>query len=219
MYKLLMLEDDEYVLSDYSNFLKDSGFIVDSTSDIKLFYSKTINNDYDAIICDIRLSAKNLFDEIDSDRGWKTGLALCKKIRSDGNDAKLIALTNSTLPEVIEWFSQDESVAYCNKTYYPPLEFAIALKNILDNPDIMFGELEEADTLQHRILATRSNIPDTYNEIIEHLDKIIESLNSNDCKSFKTSITDFISLTANIAGIVSSIPTVKDLVSWLRALL
>ena len=40
MYKILMIDDDEFRLSDYSNFLKESGFIVDSTSDIELFYSK-----------------------------------------------------------------------------------------------------------------------------------------------------------------------------------
>lgn len=218
MYKILMIDDDEFRLSDYSNFLKDSGFIVDSTSDIELFYSKTINSDYDAIICDIRLSAKNLFDEIDSDHDNKTGLALCKKIRDNGNDAKLIALTYSTLPEAVEWFSQNESVAYCHKDYYPPLEFAIALKNILDNPDIMFGELEQDDTLQHRILVTRNNIPNTNNEIIERLDKIIEAIESNDSKSFKSSVTDFLSLVANISGIISSIPTLMELISSLSKL-
>lgn len=101
---------------------------------------------------------------------------------------------------------------------YPPLEFAIALKRILDNPDISLGELEETDALQNRILMARNNIPNTNSEIIERLDKIIEALKSSDNKSFKSSVSDFLSLTANISGIISSIPTLMDLVSTLSNL-
>lgn len=219
MYKILMLEDDQFLLFQYAENLKDNGFDVDSTTDIKSFYAKAINNDYDAIICDINLPANNFLSNLETMGGWRTGLAICKKIRLNGSDAKLIALTNSTLPEAVEWFSQDESVAYCNKRNYPPLEFTITLKHILDNPDYVFGELQEIDTLQHRLLETRNDIPNGQNEIIERLDKIIESLNSNDSKSFKISITDFISLTADISGIVSSIPVVKDLANLLQTFL
>ncbi len=213
MYKILMIDDDQYLLFQYEDALKDLGFSVDAETDIKAFYDKAIFNDYDAIICDMALSSGDFIDNIESMGGWRTGLALCKRIRSNGSDAKLIALTYSNLSEAAEWFSQDESVAYCSKVNYPPLEFAIALKHILDNPDISLGELEETDTLQHRILIARNNIPHTNNEIIERLDKIIEALKSSDAKSFKSSVTDFLSLVANISGIISSIPALMELIS------
>lgn len=218
MYKILMLEDDEYLLFQYEDSLRDLGFIVDAETDIRTFYNKSMNSDYDAIVCDMALPADGFIDNRESMGGWRTGLALCKKIRYNGSDAKLIALTNSNLSEAAEWFTQDESVAYCSKVNYPPLEFAIALKRILDNPDISLGELEETDALQNRILMARNNIPNTNSEIIERLDKIIEALKSSDNKSFKSSVSDFLSLTANISGIISSIPTLMDLVSTLSNL-
>lgn len=219
MYKILMLEDDPFLLFQYAENLKDNDFHVDSTTDIEYFYSKASNNDYDAIVCDINLPANNFLSDLETIGGWRTGLAICKKIRSNGSDAKLIALTNSMLPEAVEWFSQDESVAYCNKRYYPPLEFTITLKRILDNPNYAFGELEEVDTLQHCIREMRNQIPNTQNDIIERLDTIIESLNSSDNKSFKTSIKEFISLTANVSGILTSIPTIKKLITIFQTLI
>ncbi len=54
-----------------------------------------MNFDYDAIVCDIALSPDDIIDNIESMGGWRTGLALCKRIRSNGSDAKLIVLTNS----------------------------------------------------------------------------------------------------------------------------
>ena len=218
MYKILMLEDDQYLLFQYEDALKDIGFFVDAETDIRTFYNKAITSDYDAIVCDMALPSDNFINNLESMGGWRTGLALCKKIRSNGSDAKLIALTNSDLSEAAEWFSQDESVAYCSKVNYPPLEFAIALKHILDNPDISSGELEETDTLQHRILVARNNIPNTNIEIIERLDNIIEALKSSDTKSFKSSVTDFLSLAANISGIISSTPTFLELISSLSKL-
>ncbi len=125
----------------------------------------------------------------------------------------------SHLPEAAEWFSQDESVAFFVKNLFSPLEFSIALKYLLDNPDYKFNESAENDTLQHYLQKVRNNMPDSQNEIIERLDEIIESLKSNNSKSFKTSITNFIALAANISGIVSSIPVTKDLFSFLQSLI
>ena len=219
MYKILMLEDDEYLLFQYEDVLRDFGFIVDAETNIRTFYDRSMNSDYDAIVCDMALSADGFIDNRESMGGWRTGLALCKKIRSNGSDAKLIALTNSNLSEAAEWFSQDESVAYFTKSSFPPLEFSIALKYILDNPDYKFQEFTETDTLQHYLVNTQNNMPNLQNDIIERLDKIIEALNSNNSRSFKMSVTEFISFAANIAGIASAIPMTKDLLSFLQTLI
>lgn len=219
MYKILMLEDDQYLLFQYNDTLKDAGFLVDAETDIRKFYDKSLNNDYDAIVCDMALPSDDFIDDIESMGGWRTGLALCKKIRSNGSDAKLIALTNSNLSEAAEWFSQDESVAYFSKRAFPPLEFSLALKYVLDNPDYEFHEFTENDTLQYYLEKMRNHVPNSQKDIIERLDKILESLKSNDCNSFKASITNFISLAANISGIMSSIPTAKDLISFLQTLI
>lgn len=218
MYKILMLEDDEYFLFQYEDTLKDFGFTVDAETNIRTFYDKSINSDYDAIVCDMALPADDFIDSRESMGGWRTGLALCKKIRSNGSDAKLIALTNSNLSEAAEWFSQDESVAYFTKRAFPPLEFSIALKYILDNPDYNFNEFTENDTLQYYLENVKSNTPNLQNDIIDRLDKIIKALNSNNCKSFKTSVADFISLAANISGVISSIPVTTDLFSFFQSL-
>lgn len=79
MYKILMLEDDEYLLFQYEDALKDIGFIVDAETDIRTFYNKSITSDYDAIVCDMALPADDFIDNLESMGGWRTGLALCKK--------------------------------------------------------------------------------------------------------------------------------------------
>lgn len=214
MYKILMLEDDRYLLFQYEDALKDIGFLVDAETDIRTFYNKSMTDNYDAIVCDMALPADDFINSLESMGGWRTGLVLCKKIRSNGCDAKLIALTNSNLSEAAEWFSQDESVAYFTKKSFPPLEFSIALKYILDNPDYKFHEFTENDTLEHHLEKTRNQIPISQTDIIERLDKIIEALHSDDSKSFKTSITNFIELSANISGIISCMPILKDLISY-----
>lgn len=219
MYKILMLDDDQYLLFQYEDALKDIGFSVDAETAIRIFYKKAITSDYDAIVCDMALPTDDFIDNLESMGGWRTGLALCKKIRSNGSNAKLIALTNSNLSEAAEWFSQDESVAYFTKKSFPPLEFSLALKYILDNPYYEINEFTENSTLQYYLKETRNNIPDSQNDIIVRLDKIIESLNSNDSKSFKTSIINFVSFTANISGIVSSLPILKKLISFFQTLI
>lgn len=219
MYKILMIDDDQFLLFQYAEILRENGFCVKSTTNIETFYSEAISDNYDAIICDINLPTNNFINEIEAMGGWRTGLALCKKIRLHGSDSKLIALTNSSLPEAVEWFSQDESVAYCNKRLYPPLEFANVLKFILNNPDIVFGELEDTYTLQYQLLTFRKHIPNCYNEINQKLDIIINALISEDNKTFKSSIKDFISISANISSIISSIPIIKDLVTFLQTLI
>ena len=118
MYKILMLEDDQYLLFQYIDALKDIGFAVEAETDIKTFYSKSIAYDYDAIVCDIALPADDFLDGIESMGGWRTGLALCKKIRSNGSDAKLVALTNSDLSEAAEWFHKMNLLPILLKDYF-----------------------------------------------------------------------------------------------------
>lgn len=216
MYNILMLDDDRFLLFQYFEVLKDNGFKVKMTTDLRTFYETALNETFDAIVSDINLPADNLFGDFETMAGWRTGLAACKEIRFHGSDAKLIALTNSTLPEAVEWFSQDESVAYFRKKYYPPLEFSIALKYILDNPDCIFGEFEEDNTLQKQLSDIRKDLSKQKNEIlIEKLDEIIKALKSDDSKSFKSSFRDFISTFSDVASILSSLPIIKEIISLL----
>ena len=96
---------------------------------------------------------------------------------------------------------------------YPPLEFAIILKQILDNPDISLGELEESNTMKYHISEVCNQIPNNQKEIIELLNKIIDILESNNYKSFKTYIIDFISLVNNVSGIFSTLPQIEFLIT------
>ncbi len=214
MYNILMIDDDQFLLYQYVEVLENLGFNVESTTDLKTFYKLAIHKSYDAIISDINMSSNNLFNDIETGAGWRTGLIVCRKIRFQGSDAKLIALTNSTLPEAVEWFSQDESVAFFKKRDYPPLEFAIALKSILVNPDCCFGEFEEDNTLKTQFITVRDALKNDQNQIvIEKLDKIINTLKCNDSKSFKNSIKDLISTVSDATSIISTFPIIKEIIT------
>ena len=71
----------------------------------------------------------------------------------------------------------------------------------------------------YNLYNSRNDIPNTQKEIIEKLDKIIEALTLNDNVSFKSNVENFISLFANISGILTSIPTFKDLITMFQSLL
>lgn len=50
MYKILMLEDDQYLLFQYEGVLKDNVFSVGSETDIKTFYNRAITSSQDSKI-------------------------------------------------------------------------------------------------------------------------------------------------------------------------
>ncbi len=223
MYKILMIEDDGFLADDYITKLEENGFNVDFENDINIFYEKAKNDDYDAIVLDLAMPYNSIKEELDIDEiethgGFYTGLVVAKRLRNDGVCTKIIALSHSNSPEAITWFSQDNSSAFISKFAYPPLEFAMILKHILNNPELTFGELDERHALLYRLQTLRSSIPGSQYELLKHIDRAIQSLENDNSESFKISISGILSSIANIAGIISSIPTVGDIIALLSEL-
>jgi DNA-binding NarL/FixJ family response regulator len=63
--------------------------------------------------------------------GYKTGIALAKRLRDTLPDARILALTLSTDPEVERWFTNDDSVAYASKINVSPRDLARLVENLV----------------------------------------------------------------------------------------
>lgn len=222
MYNILLLDDDIYRLYSYKDELSLLDFNTTICSEINDFLELSLNNDYDAIIVDICLPDNGVISSIASMGGWRTGLELCKKIR-EHKSSKLIALTYSTLPEVVEWFTQDESVEYFNKEKFPPKEFAFFLNKVLSNPDASLDELLSNTEIASHLkniseYATTQKLPEL-NIIADKLDTIILLLNRNENKNALSSIKETLGLLANISSVLSLYEPLKSLVIYLKFLL
>lgn len=151
-YKIGLLDDDLFRIYQYSEKLQLYGFttkIFDSISEAIIWVE---THDLDAFVIDIHMNdTEHLFSTIESHGGWTTGLALFHKLREISPDIKIVALTNSSLPEVVEWFTTDDSVDYFFKEDYSPYNFPSALFQSLENYYCLFDDRSELDERYHKI--------------------------------------------------------------------
>jgi len=216
-----MIDDDEYLLRDYAEYLEDLNLNVYITSEIEILFEQIENHEYDAAILDIQMDPGK-FDYIKAYGGKRTGLLLAKKIRNIRPDIPIVALTTSSLPEMVEWFSQDESVRYFNKREYNELAFAIALKDYLD---FTYGYSSESDKnyilAQKRLIECKkrvviSDMED--NQILKNLNQILVAIEKKDSNSAKKNIVGAIEIFSNISSVASLPLIVKDLFDIVKLL-
>jgi hypothetical protein len=152
--------------------------------------------------------------------GKRTGLLLAKRIRNIKPDIPLLALTTSSLPEMIEWFSQNDYVRYFNKRDYTELEFAVALKDYLDfiyeytsDKEVDYGLAKD------KLLGckTKVNYYDAeYENICKYLDQILKSLEKKDNPSVTRMILNTIEVFSNLTTVTTIPLVIKDLYETIK---
>ena len=130
--KILFVDDDIFLGSSYVYALRDEGYEVVESPSVDSALSLARGRDFDAVILDIMLPHGKFFNEFETQGGFKTGLALARELRNTLPEAKILALTMSTDPEVEEWFTNDESVAYANKRDVRPQDLPRLVKNLVE---------------------------------------------------------------------------------------
>jgi len=120
MKKILLVEDDPFLIDIYSTKLKESGFSVEVASDGESALRKVKEKEPDLVILDIVLP------QLD---GWE----ILRQIKSDPklNNIKIIILSNLGQKEEVERGVELGAVKYLIKAHYTPSEVVAEIKQLL----------------------------------------------------------------------------------------
>lgn len=129
MYKILMIEDDRFRLHEYSAEMNDNGFQVTAVSKVSEFIKYLQEDSFDAFVMDVNIYSDEEipFSNIETMGGWYTGVTLAKYARNFHPDTYIAALTLSMHPDVVSFFTRNNTVGYYNKNFFTPKVFAYSL--------------------------------------------------------------------------------------------
>lgn len=114
-YKVLIVEDDPYVLQWIVDSLQMEGFEVHSSELSEHFFDYLTLNEFDVIVLDIMMDPINLFDATEAHGGFATGKLLAREIRDRNPVQKIVAHSSHRDAGIIEWFQCQEGMAFVPK--------------------------------------------------------------------------------------------------------
>jgi DNA-binding response OmpR family regulator len=129
--RVLLVDDDLYAIQPYFEALADAGFSVSPAQSASQAIDLARTELFDAVVLDIMMAPGAKFTSIETAGGFKTGIALARSIRDFLPNARILAFTQSTDPEVEAWFTSDESVDYLAKPS-PPREVVRRVRRLLN---------------------------------------------------------------------------------------
>jgi predicted nucleotide-binding protein len=146
----LFIDDDIFSIQSVIHDLSDKGFNVTICKGADAAMSCAKNRKFDLIISDIMMEPAS-FNFIETAGGFKTGLAICRKIREMQPEAMFVAYTLSKDPEVIKWFSQNEKFLIIHKgreSYESVADKILArIKKINNLPEIFIVHGHDSNSL------------------------------------------------------------------------
>lgn len=117
--RVLFVDDDIYAMQRYVEHLLDAGYSVSPATSADQAIDLARIERFDAVILDIAMPPGKNFSLIETAGGYKTGIALARELRQLLPDTRFLAHTISRDPEIEEWFTSDESVAFLAKPALP----------------------------------------------------------------------------------------------------
>jgi len=129
--RILIVDDDEFVLSLCATLLLDSGHSVEQadTSDQALEMCRS--QQFDVVVLDCMMQPGASFTAIETHGGYKTGIALAREIENQQNDCLIIAYTLTEDPEVLEWFDRPPLYRFASKREVAPSELSSLIEREL----------------------------------------------------------------------------------------
>lgn len=121
MSKILLIEDDKFIIDIYTTKLKGSGFFVEAASSVEQGIQKLKEESFDLVLLDIILPNQegwSIFEEIGKDEKLK--------------DLKIIICSNLGQKEEVEKGTRMGAVKYLIKAHYTPSEIVEEIKKVLN---------------------------------------------------------------------------------------
>ncbi len=120
MKKILLVEDDPFLVDIYTTKFKEAGFEVDVATDGEMALAKTKEASIDLVILDIVLPQTD---------GWE----ILQKIKSDDNtkDLKVMFLSNLGQKGEVEKGLKLGAIKYLIKAHYTPSQVVAEIKKII----------------------------------------------------------------------------------------
>jgi predicted nucleotide-binding protein len=131
---VLYVEDDKYQAIPYEHAFRDAGFKVTIKKSVRQCLAAFRSHKFDVIVLDVMMSGGKEINRIESAGGFRTGLALARKIRESDPSTPLVALTNSVDVEVTDWFGRTARALYLNKATTQPRHAARLIARLLRLP-------------------------------------------------------------------------------------
>lgn len=119
MKKILLVEDDPFLIEIYTTKLKEAGYDVDTAEDGDTALRKIKETPMELVLLDIVLPNFN---------GWE----ILRKINSDKKNIKVVILSNLGEKDEIEKGMKLGATKYLVKAHYTPSEVIKEVKKILD---------------------------------------------------------------------------------------
>jgi len=121
MRKILLVEDDPFLIDIYSTKLKEAGFVVEIAQDGEEALRKIKEMAFDLVLLDIVLPTLN---------GWE----ILRSIKRDPGlkELKVVVLSNLGEKEEVEKGLESGAAKYLVKAHYTPTEVVKEIKQILE---------------------------------------------------------------------------------------
>ncbi len=149
--RVLLIDDDLYGIQPYLEALIDAGYSVSQATSASAAVDLARKELFDAVVLDIMMAPGSKFTPIETAGGFKTGIALARELRRILPNAKMLAFTQSTDPEVEAWFTSDDSLDYLAKPVRPR-ELLRRLRRLLNQerepPRLFIVHGRDHDTLR-----------------------------------------------------------------------
>jgi len=164
--QVLFIDDEIFLTRQYINALMDSGFNITAADSVETAIDFARSRKFQIVVLDVMMPSEGIFEPIETAGGYKTGIALARELKYLLPDAKIVALTNSTDPEVEEWFTLDSSVAYLYKGDVLPSHLPHRLNMILNRgeelpqPFIVYGRDQKTAMELKKFLKEKLNLGD-----------------------------------------------------------
>ena len=119
--KILVVDDDPFILEMYVIKFKEQGFIIDTATDGKMALEKIASNEPDILLLDVVMPRMDGFDVI-------------KKIQENktSHKFKILFLTNFGQKEDVDRGMQLGADGYIIKAHFTPSEVVAKVKEVLD---------------------------------------------------------------------------------------
>lgn len=129
--RILFVDDDFFAIRSYIDELLDAGFHVTPAETVEDALDLARSEVFDLVILDVMMPPGKYFNTFETAGGFTTGKALAREIGEALPDAKIVAFTLSTDPEIEAWFTKDESVAYFHKRDVLPRDLPRLIGKVL----------------------------------------------------------------------------------------